>query len=119
MMEYYARHISRSDPWSDDLMSTIETINSSLYEYMWGPADWAATGTLKNYNREDFLLTLDLPVLFTTGRYDEAVPETVAYFHSLTPGAKIAILENSAHLTMQDEPEEYNRIIREFLQSIE
>ena len=119
MMEYYARHMSRSDPWSDDLMSAFETFNSSLYEYMWGPADWAATGTLKNYNREDFLPTLDLPVLFTTGRYDEAVPETVAYFHSLTPGAKIAILENSAHLTMQDQPEEYNRIIREFLQSVE
>jgi proline iminopeptidase len=119
MMEYYARHISRSDPWSDDTMQSFESFNGALYEYMWGPADWAATGTLKDYNRESDLSSLNLPVLFTTGRYDEAVPETVEYYQSLTPDSKLVILENSAHLTMQDEPKENVRIIREFLRSLE
>ena len=119
MMEFYQRHMSRSDPWSDDLNKTFETANLQLYGYMWGASDWAATGTLKDYDREYLLPSLKLPVLFTAGRFDEARPDTVAYFQSLVPGARIAILESSAHLTMQDEPEEYNHIIRSFLKEVE
>lgn len=77
------------------------------------------SGTLKDYAREYLLPSIKLPVLFTAGRFDEARPDTVAYFQSLVPGARIAILESSAHLTMQDEPEEYNHIIRSFLKEVE
>lgn len=119
MMVFYHRHISRSDPWSEELNKAFETANLDLYGYMWGVADWAATGTLKDYNREAVLPSLDLPVLFTTGRFDEARPETVAYFQSLVKGSELAILENSGHLTMQDEPDLYNQIVREFLRRVE
>lgn len=47
--------------------------------------------------------------------YDEATPATVQYYQSLIPGAELAILQSSAHLTMHDEPEEHRRILREFL----
>ena len=33
---------------------------------MWGPSEFTATGTLQDYNREDVLPNLDLPVLFHT-----------------------------------------------------
>ncbi len=119
MMVFYKRHMSRSDPWSDDLNLAFETANQNIYGYMWGASDWAATGTLKDYDREHMLPTIGLPVLFTAGRFDEARPDTVAYFQSLVPGARRAILENSGHITMQDEPQEYNRIVREFLNMVE
>jgi len=119
MMVFYHQHISRSDPWSEELEKAFETANNELYGYMWGPADWIATGTLKNFNREDLLPTLDVPVLFTTGRYDEARPETVAHFQSLVPGSKLAIFEKSGHLTMQDEPDEYNRVVGAFLNKLD
>ena len=86
---------------------------------MWGPSEFAATGTLKTFERAEQLKFLTLPVLFTAGRYDEATPETVEYYRSQIPGAKIRILENSAHLTMQDEPEEYVKVVREFLREVE
>jgi len=119
MMVFYHQHISRSNPWSENLVKAFDTANPELYGYMWGPADWTATGTLKDYNREDLLPGLNVPVLFTTGRYDEARPETVAHFQSLVPGAKLAIIENSAHLTMQDEPDEYNRVVGAFLNELD
>ncbi len=118
-MRFYKLYMSRSEPWSEDLNKAFEMSNNDIYGYMWGAADWEATGSLKDYNREAFLPELDLPVLFTAGRFDEATPETVSYFKGLVPGAQMAILENSAHITMQDEPKEYNRIIREFLTDVE
>jgi proline iminopeptidase len=86
---------------------------------MWGPSEFTATGSLKNYEREDVLSDLALPVLFTAGRYDEATPETVAHFHSLAPNSQIAIFENSAHMTMLDEADAYVAAIREFLNEVE
>jgi proline iminopeptidase len=86
---------------------------------MWGPSEFTATGTLQEYNREADLPNLDLPVLFTAGRYDEATPETVRYFQSLVPGAELLIFENSAHMTMLDEPGAYAAAIRNFLKKVD
>lgn len=86
---------------------------------MWGPSEFAATGTLKDYEREDVLPDLELPVLFTAGRYDEATPETLQYFHSLVPNSEIAIFENSAHMTMLDEPQNYTDVVRQFLKKVD
>jgi proline iminopeptidase len=119
VLEYYRRFLARKEPWSADVDSTFAQFNTGLYGYMWGPSEFAATGTLKDYDRTDKLPDLALPVLFTAGRYDEATPATVAYFQSLVAGAELAVLEGSAHLTMQDEPEEYVRIVRDFLRRAE
>jgi proline iminopeptidase len=115
VMEYYKLYLSRSDPWSPDLMAAFEAFNSELYGYMWGPSEFTANGILRDYNRESELAQLDLPVLFTTGRYDEATPETVEHFHSLVPNSEIKIFEDSAHMTMLDEPEAYIDAVRDFL----
>jgi len=86
---------------------------------MWGPSEFTATGSLRSYERAEQLKTLNLPVLFTAGRYDEATPTTTEYYRSLVPAARLRIFENSAHLTMQDEPDAYVEAIREFLHQVE
>ena len=117
--DYYNLYLIRSDPAVLDLPATFEGFNTEIYEYMWGPSEFTATGTLREYNREADLPKLKLPVLFTAGRYDEATPETVAHFHSLVPGAEIQIFENSAHMTMLDEPDAYAEAIRRFLDRVD
>jgi len=119
VMAYYQRFLSRSDPWPEDLQLTFENFNADLYGQMWGPSEFTATGTLKNYEREEDLPGLDLPVLFTAGRYDEATPETVRHFQSLVPGAQIAIFEHSAHMTMLDEADAYADTVRQFLNDVD
>lgn len=116
---YYKLYLSRSDPWPQDLMDTFENFNTELYGYMWGPSEFTATGTLRDYEREADLPKLQLPVLFTTGRYDEATPETVRHYHSLVPGSEFQVFENSAHMTMLDEPEAYAEAIRAFLRRVD
>lgn len=119
LMEYYKRYFSRSDPWPQYLHQAFEDLNTDVYGLMWGPSELAATGTLKDYEREEVLPNLDLPVLFTAGRYDEATPETVEGYKNLVPGSRIAIFENSAHMTMIDEPLAYVETVREFLNSVD
>lgn len=117
--EYYRRYFSRSDPWPPELHRAFEDLNTEVYELMWGPSELAATGTLKDYEREAALPSLNLPVLFTAGRYDEATPESVEHYRSLVPGSEIAILEDSAHMTMLDEPEAFVDVVRDFLNNVD
>jgi proline-specific peptidase len=118
-MEYYRLYLSGSDPWSPDLLEAFENLNEKIYGLMWGPSEFTATGTLRDYDRETELGSLNLPVLYTAGRYDEATPESVEHYHSLTPNAQIAIFENSAHMTMLDEPDAYVAAVRNFLAAVD
>ncbi len=119
VMEYYRRFLARREPWSPDIDSTFAQLSMSVYGTMWGPSEFTATGTLRNYDRTDRLGEIGVPTLFTAGRYDEATPGTVRYYQSLVSGSELIILEGSAHLTMQDEPEEYVALVRGFLRRVE
>jgi proline iminopeptidase len=119
VMEYYKRYLCRRDPWPEDVNRTFAELGQSVYGTMWGPSEFTATGSLRTYERAEQLKTLNLPVLFTTGRYDEATPATTEYYRSVVPGAQLKIFENSGHFTMQDEPDAYVDAIREFLREVE
>ena len=119
VMEYYKRYLCRRDPWPDDVNKTFAGLGLSVYGTMWGPSEFTATGSLRTYERAEQLKALSLPVLLTAGRYDEATPNTTEYYRSLVSGARLRIFENSAHLTMQDEPDAYVEAIREFLHEVE
>ena len=90
-----------------------------VYRHMWGAAEFTATGVLRDYDRSDRLNELKLPVLFLAGRHDEAAPETIADFQRRVPGAKMHVLENSAHSTYRTETAEYVKIVGAFLNEAE
>lgn len=92
--------------------------NRQIYEYMWGPTEFNATGTLKNFERTGDLHKIKEPVLWITGRYDEARPETIYEFQKEILGSKVAIIENSGHSKIRDNPEQYLAAIRDFLSSV-
>jgi proline iminopeptidase len=95
------------------------TSNDVIYQQMWGAAEFTATGSLRDYDRSDRLGELRMPVLFIAGRNDEAAPETLADFQRRIPGARMSILEHSAHSSYRTETAEYLRIVREFLNEVE
>jgi proline iminopeptidase len=119
VMEFYSRFLWRGNPPPPEMDSVFAQMGMEVYNYMWGPSEFTGTGTLRTYDRTDRLGEIDLPTLFTTGRYDEAPPSTVEYYRSLVPGARLVVLENSAHMTMLDERERYAEVVREFLRSVE
>jgi proline-specific peptidase len=119
MMEFYKLYLARRQPWSAEIEKTFAELNPDVYVYMQGPSEFTITGTIKDYDVTGRLKEITVPTLFTAGEYDEVRPETVRLYQSLVPGSQLAVIENAAHLTMQDEPERYQQVLREFLHKVE
>ena len=90
-----------------------------VYEYMWGPTEFHATGTLIDFDVTDRLHEIDVPVLFIVGQFDEARPERIADFQKLIPGAKLTVMLDAAHGTLSKKPDEYRTILENFLDSVD
>jgi len=118
LAEFYGKYVWRR-PVQADLDSTMSTVNQDIYNYMQGPSEFTITGTLKKYDATPFLKSVKVPVLFTVGEFDEADPPTVKRHSQLTPGAKYAVIPGAAHIVEWDAPEETNRVVREFLKSVD
>lgn len=90
--------------------------NPTLYNAMWGPSEFACTGTLKDYDGEPLLAKLDgRRTLFVGGQYDEARPATLAGFAARVPGAELATIPGSAHGLFSDRPAETIATLRAWL----
>ena len=104
-------------PFPPEVDSAIAGYNALVYETMWGPSEFNPTGSLKHFDRSTVLHELRVPVLFTVGRHDEAVPETVERFARTVPDARVRVFERSAHMAMVTERDAYADTVRTFLRS--
>ena len=93
--------------------------NTQVYNTMWGPTEFASTGTLLDFDRTDRLHELSMPVLLVAGEYDEARPETMHRFAALIPRAEVEIVAGAGHMAMVDKPEEYAALLTSYLRDIE
>lgn len=119
VMAYYDRYLTRKKPSSADMDSSFAQIGMNVYQYMWGPSEFTATGSLKNYDRTQALKQIKVPTLFISGEFDEARPATVQYYTNQIPGARHSLIQGAGHLTMQDAPEQELKAITNFLKDIE
>ena len=117
--EFNRRYFCRLDPLPPELAKSLEGYGWDVYQTMWGPSEFHGTGPLKNFDRTDRLSEIEIPTLFTAGRYDEATPETTSWYQSLIPGSQLEIFENSSHMTMLEEPDRYAQVVREFLHTVD
>lgn len=104
---------------TSDVDSSGTNTNSVVYNYMWGPSEFTALGTLKGYDRTDRLGEIKIPTLFIAGEFDEARPSTVQYYQSLVPNSSFVLMKDAGHLTMQDHPDQDIKAIRDFISSLE
>jgi proline iminopeptidase len=115
MQVFYEHFVIRSQPWPPDVDSTFARFGYEVYNHMWGPSEFTATGILREYDRTDVIGQIEVPVLYLTGEFDEARPETVENFHKNTPGSRFVMIKGAGHLTMHDAPGKDAEAIRDFL----
>ena len=115
---FYARHVRRFDPppaiqsYKDALPRSF---SADVYHYMWGRAEFTATGILKDYDGRALLKRLDgARTLFVAGEHDEAIPSTVAAF-AAAAGATFREVSGAAHTIMNDNPGAYLALLRDWL----
>lgn len=113
------RHVRRFDPPASIAAyrgALPRSFSPEIYNFMWGRAEFTATGTLKDYDGRPLLARLDgARTLFMAGEYDEAIPETVAGFAAAVPGARFAMVAKAAHSALNDNPDAYLAILRPWL----
>jgi L-proline amide hydrolase len=121
MIVYYKRHLCRLDPWPEPLMRALAQLeaNPEVYYTMFGPSEFHATGTLKEWDIRDRLGEIQLPTLVTSGRYDEATTTIAETVHRGIAGSEWVIFEQSAHMPHLEEEDEYRRVVDAFMRRVE
>lgn len=115
---FYEKYVARKLPWSEDINNTFAGFGTSVYNYMWGPSEFTATGTLKNYNGLPLLEKIKIPVLYIIGKYDEVRLETAEYYKNKTSNSELVVNPKAAHMTMHDNAEFDIEVILKFLKKI-
>ena len=77
------------------------------------------TGNLKDWDVTARLGEIGLPVLVTSGGYDEMTPALVEPLVAGISGAEHAVFRDSAHLAMAEEPDRYRQVLGSFLDRVE
>ncbi|HEX7024353.1 MAG TPA: proline iminopeptidase-family hydrolase [Gemmatimonadales bacterium] len=118
--EYYRLYLTRQPRRSPaDADSAARGFGALVYNYMWGPSEFTATGTLKHFDATEWLRSLRVPALFLAGEFDEATPASTEKFSRLVPGSEFAIIPNSGHSTENDNPEALIATVRAFLRRVD
>jgi proline iminopeptidase len=117
--EFYARHVSYGEAQEKTTGCEGSIRSSLIYNYMWGPTEFRATGNLLDFDVTDRLHEIDTAVLLIGGEFDEARPERLAEYQKLIPGSQHVVIEEAAHATLSRKPKEYRAILEAFLDAAE
>ncbi|MGP5930498.1 proline iminopeptidase-family hydrolase [Corynebacterium glyciniphilum] len=111
---FQSLHVLRLDDMPDHMLVSITGLNDEIYDALLGP-EWNMTGSLQSWSVADQLSEITVPVLVTSGRFDEMTPATVRPMVDSIPDARWHIFEQSAHMAMMEEPELYADVVSAFL----
>jgi proline iminopeptidase len=118
-MEFYKRHVFGGERTPSPDSCEGAGGNSLIYNTMWGPTEFRATGNLIDFDLTDRLHEIDIPVLFMAGEFDEARPERLAEFQRLIPGAQLVVIKDAAHASLSRKPKIYRDTIEKFMDWVE
>ena len=112
---FYRKFFCRLPQWPEEVTRTLNETSVPVYFTMWGPNEFTALGNLKNLDFKASLPQITVPTLVTGGRHDEVTPRIAQGIHQAIKGSGLSIFENSAHLPMWEEQDEYLQTVREFI----
>ncbi len=117
MMDFYRRHVIRTDPMPEAVARTFAKLerNPQVYHSMNGPSEFHVVGHLKTWDIVDRLSEITAPTLVTSGRHDEATPLVAETVHRGIRGSQWVVFEHSSHMAHVEEATRYMAVLEEFL----
>ena len=109
------RHVCRLDEWPAPLTRSLNDWNMDVYGTMQGPNEFTFTGNYSTWSRLKDIYKVDVPVLVTCGMHDELTPACSMLMHNQFPNSEIKVFKNSSHMPFYEEPEEYFKLLLDFL----
>lgn len=116
---FYNRHVCRMDPHPDYYVRTSENMRQEVYQTMWGPTEFLATGTLRDWDVTSRLGEIHVPTLITCGEHDEATPAMAAEMQRGIPGSELYVVPDASHLAHAEGGEAYIRRVAAFMERVE
>jgi proline iminopeptidase len=116
VQKFYDKFVLRVPP-SSEVLATLEALSKSpAYRALNGPNEFTIVGKIKDWDRRKDLKAITQRTLITTGEFDEV---TLDCHETLRDGiagkARLAVMTGCSHLTMNEKPEQYNALLRGFM----
>lgn len=106
---------NRPDPSYDPLSSNTGTA-WDVYREMWGSdGEFIVDGNLQEVEYVGQLSQIKVPTLIIVGDHDESDPKMSQEMHEKIAGSQLVILPKSGHMTFVDQPEQFLRVVRDFV----
>lgn len=116
IIEYYSRHVYRNKKkLKENVAKNTNPHGEEIYMHMWGPSEFMATGTLKNYTRLKDLSKIKVPTLFICGYYDEATPKTARKYVAKIKGSRLEVIKGASHAILAEKPGAMINVLKKFL----
>lgn len=94
-------------------------MNPAVYEYLWGPSEFVATGPLSDFDVTDRLGDIAVPVLVTSGGHEFYTPRCVELAVARLRDVQWELFADAAHAPDFECPERYTNVLRDFLTKID
>lgn len=102
---FYDLHYDMSKFWED------EKINMDFVNHFWGVL-------MKNYDNTKNFKNISTPILVITGKYDFGAPYYLwNEYETIIPDMKIVVFQNAGHNPMLESPEEFDKVIIDWINS--
>jgi proline iminopeptidase len=108
------RHFCRLPDEPAEVTRLFRTLNTKLYQTLWGDSEFACTGTLKGYDGSLLLPGIGVPCLFVCGEYDVSTPAANRDFAALTRENKVSVIPGASHMPMFENPIAFLTALRWF-----
>jgi proline iminopeptidase len=106
---------NRPDPSYDPLSSNTGTA-WDVYREMWGSdGEFIVDGNLQEVEYVGQLSQIKVPTLIIVGDHDESDPRMSQEMHEKIAGSQLVILPKSGHMTFVDQPEQFLKVVRDFV----
>ena len=115
MMEIFARHVCRLDPWPEPFRRSVESLNKPLYDHLQGPNEFCFTGVIAGWSCLDRLGGLTIPACVMVSRHGWCTPHEAELFANALPRAQLTVFEESGHIPYFEEPAAYDDALSRFL----
>jgi proline iminopeptidase len=109
------RHVLRLPVYPDSVKRSLDDWNMEIYGMMQGPNEFLYTGNLKDWNRVPDMHRIKQPSLVLVGQHDELTPACALKMKLALPNATLKVFQNSSHMALYEEPENYFSTLLGFL----
>lgn len=117
LMPFYKAHVCRLDPWPDFVQRSFDALEAdpTVYGTMNGPTEFTVVGTIRDFDLNDRLGDIEVPVLLVSGAHDEVRPWVQEGMRERLRDAEWVLFEDSSHMPHAEEPERFAQVVGAFL----